>query len=176
MIGLPQLVARDFALYERWALAESAPRATVIFWRTVTHIGGIGFGFFLSVAIVLTALLGEGHLQQAALQASCALIATQAIVQLAKRLVTRQRPVDVTARHVHVEVPDRFSFPSGHAAWAMAVACIGAATFRDAAPAFLTGAMLVGLSRVRLGVHYPGDVVIGQLIAIAASVVVLAAW
>ena len=33
-------------------------------------------------------------------------------------------------------------------------------------------ASLVGLSRVRLGVHYLGDVLAGQLIAIAAAAIV----
>ncbi|MCX5763551.1 MAG: phosphatase PAP2 family protein [Gemmatimonadetes bacterium] len=35
---------------------------------------------------------------------------------------------------------------------------------------------IVGFSRVRVGVHYPGDVVMGQLIAIATGVLVLRLW
>jgi membrane-associated phospholipid phosphatase len=33
--------------------------------------------------------------------------------------------------------------------------------------------MLVGFSRVRLGVHFPGDVLVGQLIALTTAAVVL---
>jgi undecaprenyl-diphosphatase len=39
----------------------------------------------------------------------------------------------------------------------------------------LTLALLVGFSRVRLGVHFPGDVVAGQAIATATAGLVLLA-
>ena len=76
----------------------------------------------------------------------------------------------------HVGSPDRFSFPSGHAASVMSVAFIHAATFHSLAVPMLVLAALVGFSRVRLGVHYPGDVLVGQLIAIATGVAVRALW
>ena len=49
---------------------------------------------------------------------------------------------------------------------------------RVSAAFFATGviAVLIGMSRVRLGVHYPGDVLVGQLIAIATGVAVRAVW
>lgn len=34
--------------------------------------------------------------------------------------------------------------------------------------------MVVGLSRVALGVHYPGDVVVGQMLALVTGAVVVA--
>jgi len=67
---------------------------------------------------------------------------------------------------------DRFSFPSGHSAAAMAVAFSFALALPVAAGPLLVVAVLVGASRVFLGVHYPGDVLAGQAIAIATALLI----
>jgi undecaprenyl-diphosphatase len=71
-----------------------------------------------------------------------------------------------------VQEPDRFSFPSGHATASMSVALAYGTTFPAWAFPLLVFAMLVGFSRVRLAVHYPSDVLVGQLIAGATASVV----
>jgi undecaprenyl-diphosphatase len=48
----------------------------------------------------------------------------------------------------------------------MAVAYALALTMPPAAILLMPVAMIVGMSRVVLGVHYPGDVIVGQAIAI----------
>lgn len=53
------------------------------------------------------------------------------------------------------------SFPSSHAANMAGVAVLLAVRHRRWGWAFVPGALLVGLSRVYLGVHYPSDVVAG---------------
>ena len=90
-------------------------------------------------------------------------------VQMIKRRAVRTRPTVQWATHALVDVPDAFSFPSGHSCAAMSVALTYAMAFPSLAVPLLGWAMLVGMSRVMLGVHYPGDVVVGQGIALAVA-------
>jgi undecaprenyl-diphosphatase len=52
----------------------------------------------------------------------------------------------------------------------MAVAFGYAMAFPSLAAPLIAMAFLVGASRVFLGVHYPGDVLVGQLIAVLTGV------
>jgi len=105
-----------------------------------------------------------------------ATIAVNAIlVFLLKNLVARPRPWNVMP-DIHPLVfpgPTDFSFPSGHAAGAFCFATFvsiviiknrkGPATYLAAAVLF-TLATGVALSRIALGVHFPGDVAAGAII------------
>jgi undecaprenyl-diphosphatase len=73
-----------------------------------------------------------------------------------------------------VTEPDKFSFPSGHAAAAMSIAFAYAVVFTALSLPLVVLAALVGMSRVCLGVHYPGDVLAGQTIALATGCALLA--
>ncbi len=170
---LHRLDDRDRALYLRWVIGESTSRATLFFWTLLTHMGGTT----ASAAFALVPLfMAEGEFRVPAIQAAWTLSISLLVVQGIKRLVVRTRPTERVASSAHIAVPDRFSFPSGHSAAAMSVAFIYAATFHSLGWPLLVVAVLIGVSRVRLGAHYPGDVLVGQLIAIGTGVVVRALW
>jgi len=85
--------------------------------RWITHLGGaratIGTGLLL-VAV------GERRLGLAVL---VALALSHVAVQVLKRAVARPRPCDPNGHPLAlVDLPDPFSFPSGHAAAASAIA------------------------------------------------------
>jgi undecaprenyl-diphosphatase len=113
-----------------------------------------------------------GALHQASRSALATLVLSHLIVQVVKRTVVRSRPARVERFVSLVTEPDCFSFPSGHATASMSVALAYGSAFPLWAVPLLLLALLVGFSRVRLRVHYPSDVLVGQLIA-AATVIAL---
>jgi undecaprenyl-diphosphatase len=136
----------------------------------ITHAGGA----LSSVMLASLPLLGVRPLAHAGAKPLVALVVSHLVVQLFKRTVGRPRPSRTLTARAAIAEPDRFSFPSGHAAAAMSIAVVYAAVFPPLAVPVLLGATLVGLTRVFLGVHYPGDVIAGQLIAAATALLVLA--
>ncbi len=77
-----------------------------------------------------------------------------------KKLFTRPRPFMAIEGVKPLIVAHGFSLPSGHATMAFAAAFILTACFRKWY-IFYTLALLVAISRVYMGVHYPFDVIAG---------------
>lgn len=166
---LARLDERDRALFTRLSVFETASRSARVFWTAVTHLGGV----LSSVTAATFPLVARGSYVADGRRALATLIISHVIVQLVKRTVGRPRPASVVGRAALIVEPDRFSFPSGHAAAAMSVAIVYSFAFPPLASVFIPLAMLVGISRVCLGVHYPGDVLIGQLIAALTAIPVV---
>jgi undecaprenyl-diphosphatase len=162
-----RLDARDRALFVRWVISELTPVRSTRLWRGLTHLGGLRG----SIVAVLVPFLGSsGALRAAAREAIIALVVSHLVVQVVKRSVMRRRPTEVETAGAFVEVPDCFSFPSGHACASMSVAFAYGLHVPTLAVPLVALASVVGFSRVRLGVHYPGDVLVGQAIAIVTVV------
>jgi undecaprenyl-diphosphatase len=134
-------------------------------------------------ALIAAGLAGSGGRRgrRAALRGvGCIALASTIVNQPAKRLVRRARPplVGVPAgRHLRRGVPASASFPSGHTASAFAFALGAGAELPVAARVPLVAlAGAVGLSRVYVGAHYPGDVVAGAAIGAAVAAASRRAW
>jgi undecaprenyl-diphosphatase len=163
---LHRLGERDRALYERWALPALGRARVCRVWTVITHLGGTTSSVLLATA----PMLAGGDLAAAARLSFQTLAISHLLVQLVKRTVGRPRPSMADASAALVGEPDRFSFPSGHSAAAMSVAFGYGVTYPILAPVLVSGALLVGFSRICLRVHYPGDVLIGQLLAVGTGV------
>jgi undecaprenyl-diphosphatase len=161
---LQRLDARDRALFARWVLQPTIRAGAKRFWVAVTHLGSA----WCTISLALAPLFGVMPFAEAGSLPLIALLASHAVIQAIKRTTARRRPSEHDFAAL-VGEPDRFSFPSGHATAAMAIGVGYATAFPELAPLIVCVAALVGMSRVLLGVHYPGDVFVGQLIAILSA-------
>jgi undecaprenyl-diphosphatase len=164
---LARLDSHDRAIYRYLLLAREAGAHSRLWWTALTHLGGATSTILL---ILVPLLFADGAWHGAAVEGAWTLLLSHLLVQVAKRTATRPRPSVNEGGHWHVDSPDRFSFPSGHACAAMSVAIAYAWAFPAAASPVLALGVLVGMSRVRLGVHYPGDVLAGQALAVLTAI------
>jgi undecaprenyl-diphosphatase len=132
--------------------------------RAVTHLGGAAFSIAVALGLILGAVPG---LEAAGAAAAFALASSHAAVQAIKRAVSRPRPELPVGLLALARAPDRFSFPSGHSAASLSVALpVALAMGGLVGWAILVLGLVVGFSRVYLGVHFPGDVLVGWTLAL----------
>lgn len=149
----------------RTASRWSAWRGVRIFFGIVSRLGdGL---FWYGLAAVLGAFGGTRGLL-AALQMLVTGFVAWLIYRTLKLRIRRPRPFrvhpEVTAR---AAVLDEFSFPSGHTLHAISFTIVAVAWFPLLALPLIVFTVLVAVSRVALGLHYPSDVLAGGLIGAA---------
>ena len=89
-----------------------------------------------------------------------------------KAMVRRPRPLYTHQQDMYVVAEvDRYSFPSGHASRVWEIACVVKLWYPSWTTYVLLWATCTSCSRVALGRHYLGDVLVGSLMgaALAAS-------
>ena len=140
------------------------------FMRCITHVGD--WPSMVGIAVTLSFGFPSG-LRRVGLKCLVVLTASHLLVQVMKRTINRARPKLRPTGSFVMEPPDRFSFPSGHATAGLAVAFpLYFALPPLAAVIVLCLGLAIGVSRAYLGVHYPGDVLMGWVTAITTSLLV----
>lgn len=140
--------------------------------RLARGISRLGDGpLYVALALVIW-LLDPRHGGQFALTALLAYGLEVPAFMLLKNLIKRPRPADsVSALRAFIKPADRFSFPSGHTAAAFVMATLVAVFYPVGASMMLAFALVVGLSRVLLGVHYPSDIAAGALLGASCAII-----
>ena len=146
-------------------------------WLDALMAGVSWLGYFPGLWFaVAAAALAWAPWRAAAFRMCLAVAVTYGVTSgVMKPHVARERPylALVGARTVEVSPAAGPSFPSGHAATAMAGALAGARIW-PAAASWLWGlATLMALSRIYVGVHFPSDVVAGAIVGAACTFFVL---
>lgn len=129
-----------------------------------------GDGILWYSLIGLLAALGGRHGAWVALQMAVSGLAGLLLYRFLKHRLVRERPF---ITHASIQLAgrplDRFSFPSGHTLHAVAFSIIACAGFPWLAVLLLPASLLIALSRVVLGLHYPSDVLAGALIGFGVA-------
>ena len=175
---------------DAWEIAQMPKRGTPSLWwlRIVTDFGkdeyvlAVLAALLIAVAIVSPALrsiqrsllLGLGTRLQFIF---CAVAFSNLITEVLKYCIGRGRPfVGGEANAFHFSHfagnPAYYSFPSGHATTAFALALAVSAVWPQARIAMAVYALIIAASRLVLLAHHPSDVVAGAMVGIVGAMFV----
>jgi membrane-associated phospholipid phosphatase len=175
---------------DAWEIAQMPKRGTPSLWwlRILTDFGkdeyvlAVLAGLLVAVAIVSPALrgiqrsllLGLGTRLQFIF---CAVAFSNLVTEVLKYCIGRGRPfVGGEANAFHFSHfagnPAYYSFPSGHATTAFALALAVSAVWPQARVAMAIYALIIAASRLVLLAHHPSDVVAGAMVGIVGAMFV----
>ena len=162
---MPELLeaigALDAAAFQ-WLRTHHSPIADAI----MAGFSDAARGSLLWIGLAFLIAISRPGRWPAATQVFLALALSTILIDcVTKPFFNRARPFELdAATRVYGYKPTTRSFPSGHAAGAVAAAYSLARLAPEARSIFWVLGILVAFSRVYLGVHYPADVIAGALV------------
>jgi membrane-associated phospholipid phosphatase len=162
------LAGIDDRLMRAGAMVPDVTPAWVIsMWKALTHLGDPAVRTVVAI-IAFAVIIGR---RTTAYGAMYLLVVTAGVLGYTglKHLYARPRPLLTT----WLTSPTDPSYPSGHAAGAMLVLLLAAMLLggRGLVCAAVVLALLIGLSRIAMGVHWPSDVLGGWLFGSGVAMV-----
>lgn len=144
----------------------TSPRTGLIILRRFSEAGSYGIGWF--VAFFLVGALGDGFARS--LVSGLCVFGMLVVNTVVKQSIRRPRP----QRRAIAHAPTTYSMPSAHTSMAM----VGAVTMSIMTPElgvlWWVVAVALALSRVMLGMHYVGDVLVGAALGISCGFLIAA--
>ncbi len=134
------------------------------------HLSRLGDGY-VYVLLGLLVLIFDFEVGRKLFPAGLiAFVIDMSVYYYLKHKIRRVRPFEFNTNIKSlIRPPDKFSFPSGHAAGAFLVAVIMGQFYPLLSMSYYLLASLVGFSRVYNGVHFPSDVVAGMVIGFTSG-------
>lgn len=166
---LERLLVADAAA-RTWATTHHAPWADVL----MATLSLLGQGGLVWLAIGATAAIRRPGLRPLLWQVVLAILLAHVTVDFAlKPYIARGRPFEAV-RDVRVvgARSTTYSFPSGHAASAVAGAFVITLMLPRVRALLWALAALIAISRIYVGAHYPLDVAVGAAIGAAVGTLV----
>jgi undecaprenyl-diphosphatase len=163
---LSRMQALDSALCVR--VSHTAQYRLIRNWfRMISRLGD-GVFWYALMLVILAIQQNEGikpvlHMLTAGLTGTV-------IYKWLKQKTLRPRPYQVRQDVLMSGKPlDYFSFPSGHTLHAVAFSGVALAYYPILTGLLIPFTVMIGMSRVILGLHYPSDVIAGALIGASIS-------
>ncbi len=130
----------------------------VLFWLSLVITGGKR-GIIAGILIILL------------------IVATDQASNFFKAYFQRIRPCNVlTDLHMLVNCTQSYSMPSSHAVNNFAAATLFSHFYPKYRYVLFSGAFIVAISRIFVGVHYPFDMLIGAVLGIIMAMLMLYVW
>lgn len=137
----------------------------------ITHLGGATLAISF---LILTYFLSSSTVQRWTIEAFISLVLSHILAQIIKRHYSRVRPFELLKEvHLCTNLLKDYSFPSGHTTAAFSIAIVFSLYSLSFALVLLPIAILIGFSRVYIGLHYPTDCFIGALIGTVTGLLVV---
>ena len=163
----PLWLERELWIARERAVALWMHRASARDWvvRLLAAVSRIGDGWIWFAIVVFLPIVDGPVGTSASVRLVGVGIVNLILYKIIKRWIARPRPYrtcpGICARTRSL---DEFSFPSGHALHSMAFSVILPVYYPLSALVVWPLTILIALSRIVLGLHYPSDVIVGALI------------
>ncbi|WP_308574560.1 phosphatase PAP2 family protein [uncultured Methanosphaera sp.] len=139
--------------------------------QLVTMMGWMYLGVILAVILyIIGQYRNDKRMCNAGILLFITLIITAGCIEIIKLIIARPRPYTEIASLIVLNHESNLSFPSGHTATATVIAYCLSREYKHTA-LFMLIPLVVGISRLYLGVHYPSDVICGFIFALIISYV-----